>query len=167
MRALVILLVCLIRNRFRSVAEIEAENVALRQQLNVILRTAPKFRLRATDRALFVLLNRLFPSVLDAIAIVKPDTVPLASRRFPRAVALEVASQRRAAKDRCRTAHVDPSDVSRESVVGSTAHPWRAAEARVRCFPSNDLALHRHVTAQPRSNVEDVPAQSRRWHGID
>ena len=75
MRALVTLFLCLIRNRFRSVAEIEAENVALRQQLNVILRTAPKVHLRAADRALFVLLYRLFPSILDAMTIVKPDTV--------------------------------------------------------------------------------------------
>jgi transposase InsO family protein len=75
MHALAILLICLIRNRFRSAAEIEAENIALRHQLNVLLRKAPKVRLAGADRALFVFLYRLFPSVLDAIAIVKPETV--------------------------------------------------------------------------------------------
>ena len=75
MRALVTLLICFVRNRFRSAAAIEAENVALRHQLNVILRKAPKVRLRATDRAFLVFLYRLFPSVLDAVAIVQPETV--------------------------------------------------------------------------------------------
>ena len=75
MRALVVLLICFIRNRFRSVAEIEAENVALRHQLTVVLRRAPKNRLTGADRALFVFLYRLSPSVLNAIAIVKPETI--------------------------------------------------------------------------------------------
>src|SRR3974390_3032542 len=75
MRALIILLICLVRNRIRSAAEIEAENIALRHQLNVILRKAPKARLKGLDRALFVFLYRLFPSVLDAIAIVRPGTI--------------------------------------------------------------------------------------------
>ncbi|HEY1615521.1 MAG TPA: hypothetical protein VGF97_17715 [Rhizomicrobium sp.] len=43
--------------------------------MNVLLRKAPKVRLAGADRALFVFLYRLFPSVLDAIAIVKPETV--------------------------------------------------------------------------------------------
>jgi hypothetical protein len=65
MRVLVTFLICFIRNRFRSTAEIEAENVALRHQLNVMMRKAPKARLEATDRALFLFLYRLFPSVLE------------------------------------------------------------------------------------------------------
>jgi transposase InsO family protein len=75
MRALILLLICLVRNRFRSAAEIEAENIALRHQLNVILRKAPKPRLKGLDRALFAFLYCLFPSVLNAITIVKPETV--------------------------------------------------------------------------------------------
>lgn len=74
MRALIIFPICFIRNRFRSAAEIEAENVALRHQLNVVLRKVPKVRLTGVDRALFVFLYRLFPSVLNAIAIIKPET---------------------------------------------------------------------------------------------
>ena len=54
MRALIIFLICFIRNRFRSAAEIEAENIVLRHQLNVVPRKAPKGRLTGVDRALFV-----------------------------------------------------------------------------------------------------------------
>jgi hypothetical protein len=75
MRALVTFLICFIRNRFRSTAEIEAENVALRHQLNVMMRKSPKVRLEPTNRALFLFLYRLFPSVLDAITLVQPATI--------------------------------------------------------------------------------------------
>jgi hypothetical protein len=75
MRTLIVLLGCFFRNRFRSTAEIEAENIALRHQLNVVLRRSPRLRPKGADKAFFVLLYRLFPSVLKAIAIVKPETV--------------------------------------------------------------------------------------------
>ena len=91
MLALWTLLVGFIRNRFRSTAEIEAENTALRQQIGVLLRTTPRVHLRASDRMVFVLLYRLFPSILSAIAIVQPETVVgLASRGVSGAVALEI-----------------------------------------------------------------------------
>ena len=75
MRALLTFLVCFVRNRFRSVATIEAENVALRHQLGALLRMAPKIHLRPSDRVLLVFLYRLYPSVLNAIAIVRPENV--------------------------------------------------------------------------------------------
>jgi hypothetical protein len=54
----------------------EAEILVLRQQLLVLSRKAPKrARLRNIDRLILVWLSRLFPSVLDAIVIVKPETV--------------------------------------------------------------------------------------------
>jgi hypothetical protein len=54
----------------------EAEILVLRQQLLVLSRKAPKrVRLRNIDRLILVCLSRLFPSVLDAMVIVKPETV--------------------------------------------------------------------------------------------
>jgi hypothetical protein len=48
----------------------------LRQQLFVLQRSAPaRGRLRAADRLIFVVLYRLFPSVLDATVIFKPETL--------------------------------------------------------------------------------------------
>ena len=62
--------------RFKSRARLEAENLVLRQQLNVLMRKLPKrLRLTNSDRLLLVWLYRLFPSILSAIRIVRPETV--------------------------------------------------------------------------------------------
>jgi hypothetical protein len=61
---------------FKSRAKLEAEILILRQQINVLRRRAPKRpQLNNTDRFLFVWLYRWFPSVLGAIAIVRPETI--------------------------------------------------------------------------------------------
>src|SRR5947208_767802 len=61
---------------FRSRAKLEAEILVLRQQINVLRRRASKRpHFNNTDRFLFVWLYRWFPSVLDAIAIVRPETI--------------------------------------------------------------------------------------------
>ena len=63
-------------SRFKSRARLEAENIVLRHQLNVSRRMASSMpRVGPFDRLIFVWLYRLFPSVLAAIAIVKPETV--------------------------------------------------------------------------------------------
>ena len=60
----------------RSRAALEAEVWTLRQQINILRRTAPKkFVFSAIDRLIFVGLYRLFPKICDALAIVKPDTI--------------------------------------------------------------------------------------------
>jgi hypothetical protein len=61
---------------FKSRAKLEAEILMLRQQINVLRRRAPKRpHLNNTDRFLFVWLYHWFPSVLGAIAIVRPETI--------------------------------------------------------------------------------------------
>jgi hypothetical protein len=61
---------------FKSRARLEAEILILRQQLNVLRRQAPKRpQLNNADRVLLVWLYRWFPSVLGAIAIVRPETI--------------------------------------------------------------------------------------------
>jgi transposase InsO family protein len=76
MRDLVRLIVWAVVDLFRSRAAIEAEILALRQQIIVLRRTAPKKQtFGAIDRLVFVGLYRLFPRVLDALAIVRPGTV--------------------------------------------------------------------------------------------
>ena len=60
----------------RSRAALEAEIWTLRQQINVLRRSAPKkLSFSTIDRLIFVGLYRLFPRVCDALAIVKPDTI--------------------------------------------------------------------------------------------
>ena len=61
---------------FKPRARLEAEILILRQQINVLRWRAPKRRhLNNTDRFLFVWLYHWFPSVLGAIAIVRPETI--------------------------------------------------------------------------------------------
>jgi hypothetical protein len=76
MVAFLIQLLLVIRSRFSRRARLEAENLLLRQQLIVLRRQHPKrVRLLNIDRLLFVWLYRLYPSLLDAIIIIQPETV--------------------------------------------------------------------------------------------
>src|ERR1700730_4556622 len=61
---------------FRSRAALEAEIWTLRQQINVLRRTAPrKLSFSVLDRLVFVGLYRLFPKICEALAVGKPDTI--------------------------------------------------------------------------------------------
>ena len=61
---------------FRSRASLEAEILTLRHQLNVLRRKSPK-RLTFSnfDRLVFAILYRFAPRVVNALAIVEPETV--------------------------------------------------------------------------------------------
>ena len=70
------LILGLFASLFKSRADLEAEVLILRQQINVLCRRMSKHpHLGNTDRFLFVWLYRLFPSVLGAVAIVRPETI--------------------------------------------------------------------------------------------
>src|SRR3979411_1316541 len=70
------LILGILASRFKARATLEAENLVLRQQLNVLRRRTPKRpHLNNTDRFLFVWLYRGFPSVLEMVAIVRPETI--------------------------------------------------------------------------------------------
>jgi hypothetical protein len=72
---------------FQSRSRLEVEILVLRHQLIVLRRTAPRrIRLRAVDRLLFVLLYRLWPGILDSIALIQPDTIVRWHRRGFRAL---------------------------------------------------------------------------------
>jgi hypothetical protein len=61
---------------FKSRRRLEAEVLVLRHQLNVLQQRTPR-RLCLTwiDRALFVWPYRGFPRILDAITILRPETI--------------------------------------------------------------------------------------------
>jgi hypothetical protein len=66
----------MVADLFRSRTAFEMELCMLRQQINVLRRTAPKKQtFSAIDRLIFVCLYRLHPGVRDALAIIKPETV--------------------------------------------------------------------------------------------
>src|ERR1035437_2279297 len=61
---------------FRSRASLAAEILVLRHQINILRRHAPKRQtFSAIDRLIFAGLYRLAPTVLNVLAIVKPETV--------------------------------------------------------------------------------------------
>src|SRR4030081_4108539 len=60
---------------FRSRASLAAEILVLRHQINVLRRNSPKRQTFSTaDRLIFAGVYRLAPTVLNALAIVKPET---------------------------------------------------------------------------------------------
>src|ERR1700694_2138713 len=61
---------------FRSRASLQAEILTLRHQLNVLRRKSPqRLGFTSIDRLVFAGLYRLSPGVLDALKIVRPETV--------------------------------------------------------------------------------------------
>jgi hypothetical protein len=67
---------CALIGLFRSRAALEAEILVLRHQLNVLRRKSPKrLAFSNVDRLVFVGLYRVAPGVLDALKILKPQTV--------------------------------------------------------------------------------------------
>src|SRR4029434_9417307 len=74
MIAFLILVLHVVVAPLKTKARLEAEIIVLRHQLNV-LRRPSKPRLAVADRLLFVWLYRLFASVLNASALVQPETI--------------------------------------------------------------------------------------------
>ena len=61
---------------FRSRASLEAENLALRHQLNVLRRQAPRrLAFNTLDRLVFAGLHQFAPSVINVLRVVRPETV--------------------------------------------------------------------------------------------
>jgi hypothetical protein len=75
--AIGLLLVRMLCDCFKPRARLEAEVLILRHQLNVLQQRRPRRRLhlRWVDRALFIWLYRRYPRILDAMSVVRPETV--------------------------------------------------------------------------------------------
>jgi hypothetical protein len=81
---------CAIAGLFRSRATLQAEILVLRHQLNVLRRKSPKrVAVGNIDRLVFCGLYRLSPKVLDALKIIRPETVVRWHRAGFRAAHLE------------------------------------------------------------------------------
>src|SRR5437588_8108650 len=76
MIALLCFVLTLLASLFKSKSRLEAENAALRHQLIVLQRkTRGRVHLTNGDRLFLVQLYRWFPSVLNAITIIRPETL--------------------------------------------------------------------------------------------
>jgi len=76
MIALLYFILAILASPFKSKSRLEAENAALRHQL-IVLRRKLRGRVRFTnsDRWFFIQLYRWFPSVINAITIIQPETL--------------------------------------------------------------------------------------------
>jgi hypothetical protein len=75
MIAIAFLFVRMVCDRFKPRRQLEAEILALRHQLNILHRARGRLNLRWADRALFIRLYRRCPRILNAITVVRPETV--------------------------------------------------------------------------------------------
>src|ERR1700724_3690396 len=76
MIAIAFLFVCLLCDCCNARRRLETEILVLRHQLNVLQQRAPRrLHLRWAGRALFIWLYRRYPRILDAVTIVRPETV--------------------------------------------------------------------------------------------
>ena len=76
MIALILFVLGILASPFKAKSRLEAENAALRQQLIVLRRKVKsRPRLANTDRWFFVQLYRWFPSILDVLTIIRPETL--------------------------------------------------------------------------------------------
>src|ERR1019366_3611883 len=76
MIGLLCLFLALVASPFKSKSRLEAENAVLRHQL-VVLRRKARGRVRLTnnDRWFLIQLYRWFPSILNVLTIIRPETL--------------------------------------------------------------------------------------------
>src|SRR6266478_6178748 len=76
MRGMAALVFGWLSSLLKSRRRLQAENLVLRHQVNILRRQAPgRTRLSNPDRLVFVWLYRLCPTVVDAVAIIRPETL--------------------------------------------------------------------------------------------
>src|SRR5947209_9383140 len=77
MIAIGLLFVRMLCDLFKPRPRLKAEILILRHQLNVLQQRTPprRLHLRWVDRALFIWLYRRWPRILDAVTIIRPETV--------------------------------------------------------------------------------------------
>src|SRR5712671_3009397 len=76
MIGLLCFVVAVLASPFKSKLRLEAENAALRHQLNVLRRRLPgRVRLTNHDRWFFIQLYRWVPSILQVLTIIRPETL--------------------------------------------------------------------------------------------
>ncbi len=154
--------------RLKSRERIEAENLALRHQLNVVCRSARKrVRLCRSDRLLFIWLYRLWPGVLDLIVIVQPETVVRWHRGGFKAF---WRLKSRGAPGRPRI----PKEIRDLIRKVSLANPlWGAPRIHGELLKvgidvaQSTVAKYMVRGRRPPSILQDLSDKPRRWHCLD
>ena len=162
------LLACVLTRLFRSRARLEAEILVLRHQLNILQRkSTERAAFKSIDRLVFAGLYRLVPGVLDALKILKPETVIRWHRAGFRAYWRWKSRSRGGRPKTPLEVRQLIRDMSIENPLGCSADSWRTAQARHRCRANHRCQVHgaRKASAIPR--MEDVSSKSRGRNRVD
>ena len=160
MFAVGLLLVRMLCDLFKPRPRLEAEILILRHQLNVLRQRTPRRRLhlRWIDRALFIWLYRRYPRILDALSIVRPETVV---RWHRKGFTGYWRWKSRSPGGRPRIAREVRDLIRRmELAVGRYQDSWRTAQTRHQGCPVHGFRLHGTEAGSAIADLEDVPSQS-------
>src|ERR1700730_14337160 len=118
--------VAVLGSPFKSKLRLEAENAVLRHQL-IVLRRGLHGRVRLTnpDRWFFIQLYRWFPSILQVLTIIRPETLVRWHRAGFRCY-WRWKSRRRGGRPQIDTdLRADPANEHGEPALGCATHPRR------------------------------------------
>ena len=158
MLGLAILIFGALGDLFRSRAALEAEILALRQQIIVLRRGKPsRLPFSASDRWILGWICRLFPNARDALAVVRPETV----LRWHRAGFRSYWRWKSKSQPGRPAVSTEIRQLIREMsianpVVGSAADPRRTAQARDRCRADQRGQIHGAEEGASLAGLEEV-----------
>ena len=156
---------------FKSKLRLEAENAVLRHQL-VVLRRKLRGRVQLTnrDRWFFLQLYRWFPSILQVLTIIRPETLVRWHRaafcRYWRWKSRSLGG--RPQIEMGLRALIRQMSMENPS-LGRATHPWRIAQARVYGRSIKCRQVHGQATRAAQPGMAHLPAQScprYRRHGL-
>src|SRR6516225_3575034 len=141
------------------------ENLALRQQLLALHAKRPRRRLGSVDKVFWVALRKLWSGWKKPLLLVTPETVVRWHRivfRLYWSWLSRTRPRRREETLEQGSARPDFPHGRGEPDVGSTSHPRRVAQARLRGFRANGIALDKTCVQESRSNsaVAGLSSQS-------
>jgi hypothetical protein len=156
------------RSRLKSRARLEAENLVLRQQVIVLsLKSPPRVWLGNIDRLIFVWVYRLFPSILNAITIVKPETVIRSHRRGFRAYWRRKSRRRGGRPGINREIRDLIRRMNKENPL--RGEPRIHSELLILGIEVAESTVARYMVKEAGATLpglEDISAQSRRWDRV-
>jgi hypothetical protein len=152
MIALVFAVIAYCRAFFIGRHRLAMEVAALRHQLVVFKRKQPRPRLCSCDRAFWVALRGLWPGWVNALIMVKPDTVVSWHRAgFSPILATAILfSTPRPAEGQPGGSAADSAHEVGQPILGRASHPRRTATTRIRCFGTHCVALFATTPAPAR-----------------
>ena len=160
MIGLLCFVLAVVASPFKSKLRLEAENAVLRHQL-VVLRRRLQGRIRLTnhDRWFLIQLYRWFPSILQTLTIIQPETLVRWHRAGFRCY-WRWKSRGRGGRPRVETklrALIRQLSIGK-STLGRATHSWRTAQARVRGRAVERRQVHGQMATAAPPGMADLLA---------